>query len=102
MYASYLRTECAHRGPHDRRRTPLTRSTCWARRSLWGVVQRPPEGVTVDVVRAERSDRWEEPDLARLAALTGPRSNSFVLPNAGHWLVRSVRRPAAARRRRVQ
>ncbi len=55
-------------------------------RDFWGVVETPPQGTQVRVVRAERSDRWSQDDLRRLSAVNGPNSQVQVLPRAGHWL----------------
>ncbi|MEZ4241981.1 MAG: alpha/beta hydrolase [Myxococcota bacterium] len=52
---------------------------------LWPFVEATPR---VHLVRAGRSDRWSERDLARLRALgssaLGPRAHE--VPDAGHWL----------------
>lgn len=49
---------------------------------LWPTAESPPGNVEVHMVRAAKSDRWTEADLARLSGL--PRVH--VLPDAGHWL----------------
>ena len=57
------------------------------RQDLWPVLEHPGTDLTVDVVRAERSDRWRPAELARFAALPpdGP-VRLHVLPNSGHWV----------------
>ncbi|MCB9779350.1 MAG: alpha/beta hydrolase [Alphaproteobacteria bacterium] len=54
---------------------------------LWDVVEDPADGLRVDVVRAERSDRWSDAELARFAALPddGP-SRLHLLADSGHWV----------------
>jgi pimeloyl-ACP methyl ester carboxylesterase len=51
---------------------------------LWPLLERPPQGLRVDFVRAEGSTfRWAGPDRGRLEAL-GHRVH--VLRNSGHWV----------------
>ncbi|EFJ44609.1 hypothetical protein VOLCADRAFT_64715, partial [Volvox carteri f. nagariensis] len=51
---------------------------------LWDLVQRPPEGLKLDFVKAERSTfRWGGPDEA---AITGAGHGVHLLPNSGHWV----------------
>ncbi len=53
----------------------------------WPTLLRPRLAPRIEIVRAERSDRWDEPTLARLQALHGDvPTRLHVLPNAGHWL----------------
>lgn len=54
---------------------------------FWPFLANTPAGLTVRVVRAERSDRWRPSALARLeqAQHTGD-VRLDVLPDAGHWL----------------
>lgn len=61
--------------------------------SYWSLLENPPRGVEIDLVRAENSTRWDPPAVQRLESLTArERSVSegkigvHVLPNAGHWL----------------
>lgn len=53
----------------------------------WPVLERPRGRPWVEVVRAERSDRWDAAALDRFAALpsTVP-TRLHTLPDAGHWL----------------
>lgn len=54
---------------------------------LWPVLEDPGPGLSIDVVRAEHSDRWSDAELARFAALPddGP-VRLQVLPDSGHWV----------------
>lgn len=56
----------------------------------WPWLGSPVRRARVDVVRAERSDRWGEGELARFARVEGDPSlaplHLHVLPDAGHWL----------------
>ena len=67
--------------------------------SYWAALEAPPPGVTLHVVRGDRSDRWTPEMLARLEAAraawqaaevhdasTVGRLRLHVLPDAGHWL----------------
>lgn len=50
----------------------------------WPWLADPARRARVDVVRAARSDRWADAELARFS---GPRDlHLHVLPDAGHWL----------------
>lgn len=54
---------------------------------FWPFLSNTPAGLTVRLVRAERSDRWRAADLARLEQVQGSgRVRLSVLANAGHWL----------------
>lgn len=57
----------------------------YARTDAWPWLQSPERRARVDVVRAERSERWSDEELARFAAAP-PTLRLHVLPNAGHWL----------------
>lgn len=63
--------------------------------SYWDLLAAPPAGVSINVVRALRSDRWDDATLERLqAAARGaarPEAGRGVtrvweVPDAGHWL----------------
>lgn len=56
----------------------------YARADAWPWLASPARRARVDVVRAARSDRWSEAELARFAGV--PRLRLHVLPDAGHWL----------------
>lgn len=53
---------------------------------VWPVLESPPPGVAITVIRAERSHRWPPDVLARFAAIHHKRTQLLTLPNAGHWL----------------
>jgi esterase len=55
------------------------------RRDLWDVVERPPAGTTVHVVRATESDILMASELARLRDLGSPDTRTHEL-HGGHWL----------------
>jgi len=52
----------------------------------WPTLRDPPPGVHVDVVRAERSDRWTPETLLSFSTLPKDRVALHVLRDAGHWL----------------
>lgn len=51
---------------------------------LWSVLEEPDLPMTANLIRASRSDRWDEQSIGRLENLPD-RSNYYVL-DAGHWL----------------
>ncbi len=51
----------------------------------WPILRHVPAAVTVHVVRAGRSARWNAETVQALQALS-PRVRQSVLPNAGHWV----------------
>ena len=54
---------------------------------MWPVLEQPPAGAAVHVVRAAHSDRWGDDVVGRLERLSARQDLSYhVLPNAGHWL----------------
>lgn len=59
----------------------------------WPILERPPPGVRIDIVRAERSARWTPEVLARLATLRSREVSVHLLRDAGHWV--HVDQPAA-------
>jgi len=53
----------------------------------WSVLEEPPSGVRVHVLRAERSDRWSAADIARLCALGRAGTIDYVVhERVGHWM----------------
>ena len=54
----------------------------------WEVLENRESNTTIHVVRAERSDRWDDQTLRRLedTRRSNPLLQVHVLPNAGHWL----------------
>ncbi|KAK9917204.1 hypothetical protein WJX75_001833 [Coccomyxa subellipsoidea] len=62
-------------------------------KDYWDLLQHPPAGVEVHIVRAANSDRWSKKELSQLEALEqknqAPGEGTVkvhVLPDAGHWL----------------
>lgn len=56
--------------------------------SYWHLLARPPPGVTINVVRALRSDRWDLGTLERLeaAALRSGGGTRVWEIDGGHWV----------------
>ncbi|GAV57646.1 Ribosomal_S11 domain-containing protein/Abhydrolase_6 domain-containing protein [Cephalotus follicularis] len=60
--------------------------------SYWPLLEHPPEGMEIVIVRAEKSDRWDPDVNKRLESLAsrGDGSEGKVsiidLPNSGHWV----------------
>ncbi|KAG9459071.1 hypothetical protein H6P81_003579 [Aristolochia fimbriata] len=61
--------------------------------SYWSLLERPPQGVEISLVRAENSDRWSPPIVQRLESLANKgkecdegKFSLHVLPNSGHWV----------------
>ena len=52
----------------------------------WQYLNDPARQTIVDVVRAERSERWSAEELARFAAAAGSGVKLHLLPDAGHWV----------------
>lgn len=53
----------------------------------WPVLESPPRGLVIDIVRAARSDRFAPEDIAKLEELhTAGKLRYHVLEDAGHWL----------------
>ena len=58
----------------------------WAT-DLWPVLEQPPPGTRIHVLRAERNDRWDAATIARLEqAAEHDRVACPVLRDAGHWV----------------
>jgi esterase len=55
----------------------------YADTDLWPWLASPARRARVDVVRAERSERWSDEELARFGQ---PGLQLHVLPDAGHWV----------------
>ncbi len=55
----------------------------YGREDLWPLLESPPEGCTLHVLRAGRSDRWDDETVARLEAAP---IDTPVLEDAGHWV----------------
>ncbi|CAH9127771.1 unnamed protein product [Cuscuta epithymum] len=59
----------------------------------WPLLEHPPKGTEISIVRAEKSDRWEEEVINRLESLASRNTNEgegrfsyHVLPDSGHWV----------------
>lgn len=63
--------------------------TSYRKTDYWSVLEQPPKGMHIEIVRAAKSDRWTPDIIARMkeAEAKKPENVSFhVLENAGHWL----------------
>ncbi|XP_020205970.1 protein ABHD11 [Cajanus cajan] len=65
----------------------------YCEKSYWNLLENPPKGMEIIIVRAEKSDRWDQDAIERIQklAIRGETDSlgkvSFcVLPNAGHWV----------------
>ncbi|KAM7264077.1 hypothetical protein ACFE04_001760 [Oxalis oulophora] len=61
--------------------------------SYWPLLENPPKGMEIELVQAEKSDRWDPDTIQRLETLANRRGSEsegkvslHVLPNAGHWV----------------
>lgn len=59
----------------------------------WHLLEQPPKGMEINIVRAEKSDRWDPDIIQQLEDLSSRRVDEtngkvcvHVLPNAGHWV----------------
>ncbi|CAM6099055.1 unnamed protein product [Calypogeia fissa] len=58
----------------------------------WSVLESPPEGMNIGIVRAAKSDRWTPDIISKLESLSkrtgdkGGRVAYHILEDAGHWL----------------
>ncbi|XP_057728233.1 uncharacterized protein LOC130944096 [Arachis stenosperma] len=62
-------------------------------KSYWNLLENPPKGTEIIIVRAEKSDRWDEDAVERIQKLANREATeslgkvSFsLLPNSGHWV----------------
>ncbi|XP_062112726.1 uncharacterized protein LOC133823888 [Humulus lupulus] len=62
-------------------------------KSYWPLLEHPPKGMQIDIVRAEESDRWDQDTIQRLETLSslerGPsegKVTAHLLPRSGHWV----------------
>ncbi|BAT85884.1 hypothetical protein LR48_Vigan03g245100 [Vigna angularis] len=65
----------------------------YCEKSYWNLLEKPPKGMEIIILRAEKSDRWDKDAIERIEKLASERGSdslgkvSFcVLPNAGHWV----------------
>ncbi|KAL2660711.1 hypothetical protein AAZV13_03G157800 [Glycine max] len=65
----------------------------YCEKSYWNLLENPPKGMEIVIVRAEKSDRWDEDAIDRIQKLASQggsdspgKASFFVLPNAGHWV----------------
>jgi pimeloyl-ACP methyl ester carboxylesterase len=62
------------------------------RLDFWSLLEHPPPGVDIHIVRAANSDRFSRRELDALAGIQrgnasgDGRVHVHVLPDAGHWL----------------
>lgn len=60
--------------------------------SYWSLLEQPPKGMEIAIVRAEKSDRWDPDVIQRLESLSNRRDRPdgkfslHLLPNSGHWV----------------
>lgn len=65
----------------------------YRKKSYWSLLQHPPQGLEISIVRAENSDRWNSAVLAQLESVANKEQTAdngrvfyHVLKNAGHWV----------------
>ncbi|KAJ4830121.1 hypothetical protein Tsubulata_001336 [Turnera subulata] len=61
--------------------------------SYWSLLEHPPAGMEINMVVAEKSDRWDPEIIQRLESLASRSGGDsagnvslHVLPNSGHWV----------------
>lgn len=61
--------------------------------SYWPLLEHPPQGMEIAIVRAEKSDRWDPDVIQQLEGLANRQGDGsegkvsvHVLPDAGHWV----------------
>ncbi|KAL8039766.1 hypothetical protein ABFX02_10G057900 [Erythranthe guttata] len=59
----------------------------------WSLLEHTPKGMEINILRAEKSDRWNRDIIQQLEHLDSKRESEtegkvslHVLPNAGHWV----------------
>mgnify|MGYP003331177400 CR=1 FL=1 len=59
----------------------------------WPILEHPPKGMEIVMVRAENSDRWDPRIVEKLESLDGRKNDEsesrlsvVVLPKSGHWV----------------
>ncbi|KAK7378812.1 hypothetical protein VNO80_04260 [Phaseolus coccineus] len=65
----------------------------YCEKSYWNLLEKPPKGMEIVILRAEKSDRWDQDAIERIQKLASKQgSDSYgkvsfcILPNAGHWV----------------
>ncbi|KAK0584625.1 hypothetical protein LWI29_016230 [Acer saccharum] len=61
--------------------------------SYWPLLEHPPQGMEIAIVRAEKSDRWDPDVIQRLESQASEGGDGaegkvsvHILPNSGHWV----------------
>ncbi|KAK2659938.1 hypothetical protein Ddye_006471, partial [Dipteronia dyeriana] len=61
--------------------------------SYWPLLEHPPQGMEIAIVRAENSDRWDPDVIQRLESqaseggdVAESKVSVHILPNSGHWV----------------
>ncbi|KAL5808738.1 hypothetical protein ACOSQ3_029429 [Xanthoceras sorbifolium] len=61
--------------------------------SYWPLLEHPPQGTEIAIVRAEKSDRWDPDVIQRLESRASEGGDGregkvsvHILPNSGHWV----------------
>ncbi|KAH0723415.1 hypothetical protein KY285_005970 [Solanum tuberosum] len=69
-------------------------------KDYWPLLEHPPKGTEIAIVRAEKSDRWDPETVQKLESIasngTGGSEGKMsyhLLPNSGHWSKRKTREP---------
>ncbi len=59
----------------------------YAEANLWPVLEAPPSGLSLRVLRGDKCDRWHDEDVGRLDSLAEKGIlQQHVLAGAGHWV----------------
>lgn len=66
---------------------------CSRETDYWPLLEHPPKGMEIEIVRAENSDRWDVDVIQRLERLGADGSEGeegkvtvHLLPKSGHWV----------------
>lgn len=62
-------------------------------KDYWLLLEHPPKGTEIAIVRAEKSDRWDLETVQKLESIASNRAGGsegkisyHLLPNSGHWV----------------
>ncbi|KAK4345802.1 hypothetical protein RND71_035978 [Anisodus tanguticus] len=62
-------------------------------KDYWPLLEHPPKGTEIAIVRAEKSDRWDPETVHKLENIASNRTGEsegkmsyHLLPNSGHWV----------------